>query len=139
MKAGSYKDVLQWLGSPWLRRSVTLAFLSYLLWQAVEWARAPGFYGHNGLSDPNATALALAQERYGPVLLIKWWIKDPPGSWGDKDGVLQGWGYWESKARLELIVGILWVVICCLFLFPRIRGAKLDGGCNSPSTREVEK
>lgn len=123
MEHGSLKDVLRWFKPPWLRASAVVLLLSYGLWLAVRWALMPGFAELGGLSGPDDTPLTLAKQRYGPILLVKWWITDPSGTWGDKWLVLQQWGYFETSARLLLIVVVLWLTVCISFLFPRLMRA----------------
>ncbi len=74
MRIRSYEDILNWVAhlrkwirSPWFKASVILAVLSYLLWHAVLWALTPGLGGVNGIVDPNASALAIAKDRFGPI------------------------------------------------------------------------
>lgn len=124
MRVGSHKDVVRWFRHPWLKPTVIVAALTWMLWQAVRWAIAPGFWGGSWLHNESDTALKLANDMFGPVLLVKWWIQDPPGAWGDKWAVLHQWGQYETAARLLLIIAILWVVICCFLFRQRLRSTK---------------
>ena len=145
MKVGSYKDIVQWfrilfqwLKNPWIRPAAILAALTYLLWRAILWAIAPGFWGGSWLHNENDTALKLANDMFGPVLLVKWHLQAPPGVMGDKWETLRQWGRHESAARLVLIVGILWIVICCMFLIPKMKRAKQGDGANPHSGQDAE-
>jgi|GEM_PF-3256368 len=140
MEHGSLKDVQRWFKPPWLRAAALVLLLSYGLWLAVRWALMPGFSEMGGLHGPDDTPLTLAKERYGPILLVRWWITDPPNTWGDKWIVLQQWGQFETGARLLVIVAVLWLVVCVTFLFPRLKRAFQPGSpSSSPSSATSSK
>jgi hypothetical protein len=80
------------------------------LWQIVRWALAPGFWGGSFLGNYQ-TPLEEAQAHFGPVLLVRWWIRDAPGTWGSQGDTLQLWGQHESAARLILVIVILWLAL----------------------------
>jgi len=92
-----------------------------MLWQAVDWAMLPGFWSGSFLHNTNDTPRTLAESGFGPVLLVKWWISDPDGTWGDKWEVLRQWGQFETAARLKVIIGVLWLGIWAAVLVPRLR------------------
>lgn len=123
MMLGSYKDVVRWFKRPLLRATLMVAGMSYALWKALLWALAPGFWGGSWMYSVGASPLTLARERFGPILLVKWWITDPAGSNGGNSYALDLWGQYESAARLILIIGTLWIVICTGIMFPRIKHA----------------
>ncbi|NBR84184.1 MAG: hypothetical protein EBT61_01560 [Verrucomicrobia bacterium] len=69
MKVGTYSDVARWftilfqcLRSPWLKPTVIVVALTYLLWRAILWAIAPGFWGGSWLHSESDTAFKLANE-----------------------------------------------------------------------------
>lgn len=132
MQAGSYKDVVRWFKHPCLKPTIVVVALTWLLWQGILWAIAPGFWGGSWLHNENDTALKLANDMFGPVLLVKWWIQDPSGAWGDQWAVLRQWGQFETAARLLLIIGVLWVVISCALFFRLLRLAKPAGSPSGP-------
>jgi hypothetical protein len=117
-------NILKLIQQPWLRTVAVLSVLSYILWLAVEWAMLPGFWGGSWLHSGDETALTLAQNRFGPILLVKYWITDPDGTWGDKWTVLQQWGQFESAARLRLIIITIWVAFCIIVLIPKLKRAQ---------------
>jgi len=124
MERGSPKDVVRWFKPPWLRASVAVAVLSYGLWLVVCWALVPVFGESDGLSSPDDTPLTLAEQRFGPVLLVQWPLTAPPGAVGDdKWVVLRQWGFFEMHARLLLVISVLWLVVCVTWLFPRLMRA----------------
>ena len=100
-----------------------IVVLSYVLWQVLLWALAPGFWAGSWIGGHGDSPLIEAKEHFGPILLVKWWIREPAGSIGNKKDVLELWGKHESAARLLLIISVLWVVICATIMFPRIKRA----------------
>jgi hypothetical protein len=124
MKAGSYKDVVRWFKHPCLKLTIVVTALTWLLWEGILWALAPGFWGGSWLHGENDAPLKLANDMFGPVLLVKLWIQEPLGVGGDKWMVLQHWGPYETAARLLLIIGILWLVICGGLFFRMLRRAR---------------
>ena len=65
------------------------------------------------LHSGNQTAMELAQDKFGPLLLVKHWLGDPEGTWGTQDDVLQTWGSFETAARLRLIIWN-WCGLSCI-------------------------
>ena len=131
MKAGSYRDLVQWIRHPWLKPTVMVAALTCLLWQAIQWAILPGFWGGSWIHSESDNASKLANDMFGPVLLVKWWLQAPPGAVGDKWETLRLWGHYETAARLLLIIGFLWVVICCVLIRQKER---IDSPAESKKT-----
>lgn len=98
-----------------------LALLSCILWRAVAWALLPGFWTGEWLHSTDDTPLTLAKKGFGPILLVKDYISDPDGKWGEKFQVLREWGHFETAARLKLIIALLWVAICFGTLLPKLK------------------
>lgn len=123
-----------------VRAAAVLLLLTWVLWRAADWAMAPGFAGRGGLWDENDTPLAQAQKRFGPILLVKWWIKDPAGTWGDTQKLLDHWGPFETADRLRLIIVVLWGALCAVALIPRLRFPQPlagPGHSGTPSGSEI--
>ncbi len=139
MERGSPKDVARWFKPAWLRASAVVLLLSYGFWLIVRWALMPGFSELGGLHGADDTPLTLAEQRFGPVLLVRWWITDPPNTWGDKWSVLQQWGQFETGARLLVIIAVLWLVVCVTVLFPRLMRACQPKVSNSASADTFTK
>jgi len=94
---------------------------------AIRWAMLPGFWSGSMLHSGNETALQLAQDKFGPILLVKRWLDDPEGTWGSKNDVLQNWGYFETAARLRLIIWTWCGLVCVLAAIAIKRRTKEDG------------
>ena len=123
--------IVRWLASARLLRALgMLCLLTLLLWRSVIWALQRGWWSGSFLGGGEGTALEEAKRHFGPVLLVRWWIRDPPEAWPpfDRAAMLHGWGVAESTARLLLIVAVLFAVLCALTLRHSWTAAQLAKG-----------
>jgi hypothetical protein len=80
----------------------------------------PGYWSGN-LFGGGPTLLDTAKLHFGPILLVHTWITDPSLlskklTSQQEAEIFHLWGYYESAARLTLIIAVLWVAICVLVL-----------------------
>ncbi len=132
----SFKNILAlkfWRSHPGLfSRMIAVGAGSFILYRAVLWAMAPGFWTGSFLHGLNETPLSLAQRGFGPILLERSLLQNLGRSLGEKEtwDFLQQWGYMETAARLKLIIGILWVGLCITIVYSKLRRAQ---PCASPN------
>jgi hypothetical protein len=126
--------IVCWLASArFLRALAMLCLFTLLLWRSVIWALQPGWWVGSFLGGGTGSALEEARRHFGPVLLVTWWIRESPEAWHglDREEVLHGWGMAESTARLLLILGVLFVLLCALTLRHNWTGAQQVAAPNS--------
>lgn len=71
------------------------------------------------------TDLAIAKEKFGPILLQTNWIGDPDGTWGKSTDILGMWGQYETVYRLVFLVTVMWLALCTTVII-RVPGSNRE-------------